>query len=282
MRIENEFQDLKKVIESAGKLASTYFYSGINPASQKDDGSIVTEIDVQIEHILRNHIRERFPDDTIVGEEGDTTQGTSGFVWFIDPIDGTQNFVRKIPFFAVTATRLGETSEDSFAIIHNPISNQTFASVNENGSYENEHLCNLTADPIGSRYFITVSGNTNKNSWTKSARTTLQKELAIRYGKSGHYNSALLELAYVAASRLDGFLLWDLGPWDSAAGLYLVRAAGGAISVFKNGVWTVYTGPIKDLYGPSYTESPALFVSHQAIHREILDFVGDPKQWADE
>ncbi len=281
MDITKEFHDLTKLIEDAGKYAREYFDSPINPSTQKADGTVVTEIDKKIETIIRTHVAERFPDDTIVGEEGDTREGTNGFVWFIDPIDGTDNFVRKIPFFAVTATRLGPTAEDSMAIIHNPISGQTFASLMEDGAYENEHLCNLTADIIGGRTYISVGASSRKAAWVKPARTKMMEALSDRFGQSTMLGSSLLQFAYVSSGRIDANFCFALSPWDSAAGLYVVKAAGGAISVFENGSWSLYKGAIKDLYGDHFDQEPITFVSHQDIHQEILDFVGDPQAWAD-
>lgn len=280
MDITKEFHDLKQVMEDAGKHAREYFDSAVNPNTQKEDGSLVTEIDEKIERIIREHVEERFPDDTIVGEEEDTKEGTSGFVWYIDPIDGTDNFVRKIPFFAVTATRLGPTAEDSFSIIHNPVSGQTFASLMEDGTYENEHLCDLTADGIGGKLLINVTAG-KKESWMQPARFNLYYPLRDKFGKSGHYNCALLDFAYVAASRVDGFISLGLAAWDSAAGLYLVKAAGGTISAFEDGSWQRYEGSIRDFYGPNYDERKLIFVSHPDIHDQVLDFVGDPKQWGE-
>ncbi len=280
MNITQEFTDLISVIEAAGEEARAYFYSAVNPTTQKTDGSIVTAVDEAIEQTLRAHIAKRFPHDTVVGEEGDTTIGTSGFVWYIDPIDGTDNFVRKIPFFAVTAARLGPTAEDSFAIIHNPISQQTFASLMEAGTYEDKNLCTLTADSIGGKYFITVSANTRHNETLRQVRSALWGALYQRFGKAGSYHSALLELAYVAAGRLDGALFVGMSPWDTAAGLYLVKAAGGAISMFKSGQWNrVEQLPIQHLYGSTFEAPATVFVSHPDIHEEVLDFVDDPLRW---
>ena len=280
MDITKEYNDLKQVIEDAGKHARAYFESDVNPATQKEDGSLVTEIDQRVERIIREHVEARFPDDTIVGEEEDTKEGTSGFVWYIDPIDGTDNFVRKIPFFSVTATRLGPTPEDSFSIIHNPVSRQTFASLMEDGTYENEHVCNLTADPIGSKYFITTA-SMKSEPWMNTARYKLLQGLVAEYGKSGHFSSGLLEHAYVAAGRLDGFLGTGYTAWDTAAGFYLVKAAGGAISLLEDGKWQRYEGAIRDIYGPTYDKRVSFFISHPDIHEKVLEFVGNPKDWAE-
>jgi myo-inositol-1(or 4)-monophosphatase len=278
--IEKEFHKLIEVIETAGVEARSYFYDQGNKNEQKSDGSVLTEIDTKTEKVIRGFIAEYFPDDTIIGEEGDDVKGTSGFVWFIDPIDGTENFVRKIPFFSITATRLGPTPEDSLSIVHNPASGQTFASLMEDGVYENKNLMNLTADTIGGKYMINVTSGKGEN-WYKSARYSLLKGIGMKFGKSASLSSGLLEYAYVASGRIDGYLSLGLPAWDSAAGLYLVKAAGGAISKFEEGKWNRYVGPIRDFYGPSFNEQKIIFVSHPDIHQEVLDFVGDPKAWAD-
>lgn len=282
MNIEKEFEALKTLIEDCGELAREYYYNPENARTGKDDGTIVTEIDTTIETRLRAYVQEHFPDDTIVGEEGDDVVGTSGYVWYIDPIDGTENLVRKIPFFAITATRLGPGPEDSFAIVHNPISRQTFAALMEDGMYENENIATLTSETIGDRIVVDVANGSGKDgAILKKARYALITGLGMHYGKSGNYNSGLLEFAYVASGRLDGFLSLQHKPWDSAAGLYLVKAAGGAIHKFTNGKWELYEGSIRDLYGESYREQHIYFVSHPDIAAEVLEFIGNPYDWAE-
>lgn len=280
MNIETQYKSLITEIEDAGEAARDYFYAHESQNVAKSDGSLVTEIDTMTEDRLRAHIVTYFPDDTIVGEEGDDTVGTSGFVWYIDPIDGTENFIRKIPFFCITEVRLGPSAEGSFAVVHNPITKQTFASIMEDGVYENTNLCELSAQGIANKTLIHVTSNKDEE-WMKPARYRLQAEFARRYGKSGIFGSALLEYAYVASNRIDGFLNIGLNAWDSAAGLYLVKAAGGAISIYADGKWSRYEGPIKELYGQSRREKIISFVSHPAIHDEILELVGDPRQWAE-
>lgn len=280
MDIEKEFHDFRQVMINAGKYAKEYFDSDVSPSTLKADGSILTEIDGKIERILREHIAERFPEDTVVGEEYGADAGASEFVWYLDPIDGTNNFVRKIPFFGVTATRLGSTPEDSFSIVHNPVTGQVFASLMEDGTYENERLCNLQEPVVDSKYFITVS-TMKSEPWMMQARYNLYGAIATEFGKSGHYSSALLEFAYVAAGRLDGFLAMGFTSWDTAAGLYLVKAAGGAISIWKDEQWQRYDGPIKSLYGDHCLDRVTVFASHAHIHDRFIEFVGDPRKWAE-
>jgi len=98
MTIEQKFAATIAVIEQVGQKAWDYFDADSATNEVKADGSVVTDIDKAIEVELMAFIRELFPDDSIVGEEGEGYLGTSDFVWHIDPIDGTDNFPRKIPF----------------------------------------------------------------------------------------------------------------------------------------------------------------------------------------
>lgn len=277
MDIRATYHRLIETIEDAGTLAFAYFNANESANELKDDGSVVTKVDQEIETRLLAFINQQFPDDAIVGEEHGSKDGTSGFVWHVDPIDGTDNFIRKIPFCAVSVARLGDTAEDSFGIVHNPFTRQTFSSLMDEGVYENEHVHNLTADPLGGRYVISI-GRGKTEEWMRPAGFALQKELAVAFGKCHAYGSSALELAYVAANRIDAYLTFGLKSYDYAAGLFLVASAGGAISVFEEGAWRRWTGSLKELCS---THERIIFASHPDIHAKMLDFIGDPHAWAD-
>ena len=278
MTIEEKFHDIKQAIEKAGELANAYFYSSDSSYQQKLDKSVVTEVDKDIEIFLRTYIKEHFPNDTIVGEEYEKYTGKSNFVWYIDPIDGTDNFLRKVPFSAISVARLGDSVEDSFGIVYNPITRQMFSSLaeTEGGVYENERVCQLTADSLGGRYVIAI-GRNNKEPWMKPAAYSLFEGLGMKYGKCKAYDCTALELSYVASNRFDAFLTFGLSSYDYAAGLFLTKAAGAAISVCENGEWTPWRQNLKELCKiPART----IFVSHPSIHEEILSSIGNPRHWA--
>ena len=276
MDIEKEFADIKQVIKDVSVIAREYFDSDSTQNETKDDGTVVTEVDKNIETALLAHIRERFPEDSIVGEEHGSYEGTSSFVWHIDPIDGTDNFLRKIPFCGVSVARLGNGPEDSFGIVYNPITKQMFSSLMEDGTYENERVTKFTADILGTRMIITVAAPSRD--WMKMAKIRLFEALTLKFDKSSSYSCCALELAYIASNRIDAQLTFGLKTYDYAAGLYLVKAAGGAISVFEDGEWRRWEGSIKGLCD---VHGKTIFSSHPDIHDGIINFIGDPKAWAD-
>lgn len=277
MKIEQQFRELVSAVEDAGTLAREYFTSNRRDNTEKRDGTVVTEVDQKIEAVLLDFVRAHFPDDAIVGEEHGSKEGTSQFVWHIDPIDGTDNFLRKIPFCAISVARLGDSLEDSFGIVHNPLTGQTFASLMDEGVYENEHLAVFTKEPLGGRYVISI-GRGSAEPWMRPAGYALQEGLGMKYGKCLGYGSTALELAYIAANRIDGYLTYGLHSYDYAAGLFLVNAVGGAISVFEDGKWKRWEGSLKALCS---VHGRVMFASHPDIHEDITSFIGDPKRWAE-
>ena len=275
--IEDSFHSLVRLIEAEGAKARAYFDGNHSANEQKSDGSVVMQIDKDIEMALVKFVRAEFPNDTIVGEEGEGYVGTSDFVWHIDPIDGTDNFLRRIPFCAISVARLGSTTEDSFGIIHNPITKQTFAALMDNGVYEREHIHVLNDSILGGRAMVSVARGREK--WMKSASYNIRKAFAMKFGGGNSFGSCALELAYIAANRIDGQLTFGLNSYDYGAGLFLVKAAGGLISVFENDEWLPVTGSLKDL---CRTHGKTMFISHAGIHSEALTLIGDPRKWSDE
>lgn len=277
MTIEEKFHTLISLVETEGLKARAYFDDNEHSNEQKADGSVVTQIDTDIEDVIVGFVRTYFPEDTIIGEESAGYIGTSDFVWHIDPIDGTDNFLRRIPFCAISVARLGSATEDSFGIIHNPITNQTFAALMDNGVYEREHVHVLTNELLGGRAVFSISRG--RDDWMKSAAFNLFKAIGTSLGKCSIFNCTALELAYIAANRIDGQLIFGLHSYDYAAGLFLVKSAGGQISVFRNGVWSPWTGSLKELCA---VHGETMFISHGGIHDDALKLIGDPRTWSDE
>lgn len=271
------FRALQIEVREAGELAREYFISESMANEQKADGSVVTAIDTAIEARLFEYIRTHFPQDSIVAEEGGGHVGDGAYVWYVDPIDGTDNFFRRIPFTAISVARLGDTAEDSFALVYNPITDQLFASAMDEGVYENTRVHTLHDDTEGGRAIVSVCRG--KASWMKTAAYNLQKQFGVTLGKGTAYGCCALEIAYIAANRIDGALVFGLNPYDYAAGLYLVESAGGRISVWQDGAWQRWTGSIKALCAlPECT----LFVSHAGIHDQVRELIQNPQQWSDE
>jgi myo-inositol-1(or 4)-monophosphatase len=274
MDTAEKFALLKKELQAISVKAREYFESDDFSNEQKSDSSVVTRVDKEVEDILRTFITKHFPDDTFIGEEGDNKPGTSGFVWHVDPIDGTDNFLRKIPFCAISVARLGDTDEGTFALVHNPITNLTFSSYCGETTCENERLVGMTKEPLGGKYFVTV--DRGRKPWMYPASHNLMTGLSTKFGRSKNLGSIALNLAYAAAGRFDAILTFGLFSYDYAAGLYLIKASGGKISVFEKGKWSEWTGTMKELCDE---DNRTVFASHPEVHQQFIDFIGDPRRW---
>lgn len=273
-------QNFTQHIRELGAFASQNFGSNTASSTQKEDDTVVTDTDLVIETKIRAHIEEHFPGDITVGEEYGAGDGERNFVWFIDPIDGTYNFVKGIPFCAISCARLGEADRDSFGLVYNPITGQTFSSLGEEGAgvYENDRSVLPRGEMKGGKYEFTI-GRSTKEVWMKPAAYALHKALGMKYGRSGAYNCSSLEIAYVATGKIDGYLSYGLQSYDYAAGMLLARLSGASISIFENGEWHLWEDSIADL---CKKKDAILFTSHLAIHEEVLSFIGNPKDWATE
>jgi len=277
MTIEEKFHVLVALVENEGLKARAYFEHNENVSEQKADGSVVTQIDKDIEVALVTFIRSEFPDDTIRGEESEGYIGTSDFIWHIDPIDGTDNFLRRIPFFAISVARLGSTTDGSFAIIHNPITNQTFTALMDTGVHERSTLHTLNSEILGGRAAVAIARG--RDAWMKPAGLNLQKAIAMDFGKAIFYSCTALELAYIASNRIDGIIIFGLSSYDYAAGLFLCKAGGGLVSVLRDGVWAPWQGSLKELCA---RHGEVIFVSHAGIHADALALIKNPRDWSDE
>ena len=275
MSLEASYRALVATIESAGAVAREYFHSDDLSNDQKADGSVVTRVDTSIERALRTFIAEHFPHDAVIGEEEAKTDGTSGYVWHIDPIDGTDNFLRKIPFCGISVARLGDTAEGSLAIVHNPITQHTFASLMDNGVYENERIIALTPEPLGGRYVISTAFGAEP--WMRAAKYPLSAALEAAFGRVKSFSCSALQTAYLSSGRFDAHVTCGLHSWDYAAGLHLAHVAGGVTSVFEDGVWTRWEKSNKELFA---VHGRTMVTSHPAVHNKILAVIGDPHQWA--
>ncbi len=201
--------------------------------SYKSEKDVVTVADRASQELVIRRIRDRFPGDAILAEEegGDLSGGDA--TWYIDPLDGTTNFVHRFPFFSVSIARANE-GRLQWGVVHNPCSGETFSAVAGEGARLNGKEIHVTAttDPVRSLIatgFACVRSNRIPDTVSLFDRFVREVQGIRRTG------SAALDLAYTACGRFDGFYELNLNPWDMAAGALLVREAGGVVTDFSGG-----------------------------------------------
>ena len=182
--------------------------------SKKGPLDFVTNSDLKTEKIIIEELKKAKPNFSIISEEnGIEDNKDKNNTWIIDPIDGTVNFLHGIPHFAISLA-LKSNDEIVSGLIFDPIKNEMFYAEKDNGAFCNNHRVRVSKkNQINDCLFVT--GGKMKN------------ELDLPYRKSG---CAALDMAYVAAGRYDGYFQHNLNIWDIAAGIVLIKEAGGIVN----------------------------------------------------
>jgi myo-inositol-1(or 4)-monophosphatase len=198
--------------------------------SYKGDVDIVTETDKKSEAVIVSRLRTHFPKHAIVAEEGsgDGAQ-QSKYCWYVDPLDGTTNFAHGYPCFAVSIALL-EDGEPLVAAILNPISNELFTAMRGGGSYLNQKKIHVSKVPTISKSLLATGFPSQKR--TSNPNIYYYWEFTLRSHGVRRAGSAALDLSSVACGRFDAFWEFGLKSWDSAAGILVVREAGGTVTDF--------------------------------------------------
>lgn len=202
----------------------------------KGRNDYVTEVDEAVEKEIIYHLRKAYPDHSILGEEFGVTEGAnSDYQWIIDPLDGTTNFIHGIPHYAVSigCTYKGKLEH---AVIVDPVRNEEFTASRGRGAYLNGNRIRISGRP-GFEGAIIGTGIPFSSPSIDEMTPYLQclHELAGKSAGIRRAGVASLDLAYLAAGRFDAFWEMYLKPWDLAAGILLIKEAGGLISDFQGG-----------------------------------------------
>ena len=182
--------------------------------SKKGPADFVTNADLKAEKIILEELKNARPNYSIISEEsGFEKNKDKNNTWIIDPIDGTINFLHGVPHFAISIA-LKSNDEIVSGLIFDPIKNEMFFAEKDNGAFFNNQR-------------IRVSKKNNINDCLFVTGGKIKNQLDLPYRKTG---SAALDMAYVAAGRYDGYFQYDLNLWDIAAGIIIVKEAGGVLN----------------------------------------------------
>jgi len=203
-------------------------YGQIHQVTNKSAIDLVTEIDQQSEDFLTARILQKYPHHSIIGEENGTQNGhATDLVWYIDPLDGTSNYVHGLPIFSVSIA-FSRQGKMQFGVVYDPILDECFSAELGGGAFLNGNPIHTapTEDLINA---MLVTGfpydvhqtHTNIEEFT---HFVLRAQAIRRLG------SAALDVCYVANGRLDGYWEYKLRPWDVAAGVLILEEAGGKVS----------------------------------------------------
>ncbi len=206
----------------------------------KGRNDLVTNVDREVETFIRGELATLFPEDSILGEEfGKEAHENKARVWMIDPIDGTTNFSQGIPIYCVSIA-LQEDGKTVVGVIYDPTRDELFSARLGQGARLNGAPMEISDQPELAQAVLATGFPPLKEGDT--FRTIVERMGNIVSASRGmrRLGSAALDLAYVAAGRLDGFWEYNLNPWDTAAGYLLVQEAGGKVSTDVGDTFTPY------------------------------------------
>lgn len=248
--------------QEAGTVLRDYYRSGVT-VKYKGEIDLITEADHASEALILGRIRSAYPDCAILSEESGASTNSSPYVWIADPLDGTTNFAHGLPIFSVTMALLVNGVIEVGAT-YDPIYDELYTAQRGQGAFLNGERLHVSAVPTLDKALL-VTGfpydrRTNPNNNIKQFTDfSLQAQGVLRLG------SAALDLAAVAAGRLDGYWEFKINPWDIAAGVLMVTEAGGQV--------TMPDGSPLDLYARQIVASNGL------IQNEMIQVLADSRPW---
>ncbi len=196
------------------------------PVQDKSFNDFVTEVDRAAEAAIIDILHEAYPQHAILAEESGAT-GTSDFVWIIDPLDGTTNFLHGLPQYAVSIA-LAERGVPTQAVVYDPTRNELYTASRGVGAYLNDRRLRVSKR-LKLREALIGTGFPFREFAHIDTYLAVLRDLMGTCAGVRRPGAAALDLAYVAAGRYDGFFEIGLKPWDIAAGALLITEAGGLV-----------------------------------------------------
>jgi myo-inositol-1(or 4)-monophosphatase len=229
-------QPLLNIAVRAARRAGDLIARSVNRLHQievkrKERNDFVTEVDMRAEQEIIETIRKSYPDHGFLAEESGKS-GKDEFVWIIDPLDGTTNFVHGFPQFAVSIA-LQIRGRIEHGVVYDPLRQELFTASRGDGAYLDDRRIRVSKQATLDGALIGTGFPYRSNTQWLDAYLQMFRALTLETAGLRRAGAAALDLAYVAAGRLDGF--WEIGlaPWDTAAGALLISEAGGLVGTLK-------------------------------------------------
>jgi myo-inositol-1(or 4)-monophosphatase len=241
-----------ELAREAGAMLIERLRQPLEIAQKSLRADLVTDADRASEALITRRLSDDFPNATILAEESGTCRGTSDERWIVDPLDGTTNFAHGYPLFCVSIAyeRAGELI---VGVVHAPAMGECFAAEHGAGARLNERAIRVSSiERLGDAMTCTGFYPARFERNARQFEAVSRRAQAVR--RDG---AAALDLAYVACGRFDGFWEFDLHPWDTAAGVLLVREAGGAVTQIDG--------------SPFSFEADSTLATNGLVHAELRD-----------
>jgi myo-inositol-1(or 4)-monophosphatase len=252
------------IARQAGALLRGFYEKGV-ATEYKGDVDLVTEADRASEALVVERLKAAFPHHGIYGEEGTRDRLEAEYRWYVDPLDGTTNFAHGFPAFCVVLglehRPLGLGAEADGEIIagvtYDPLRDEMFVAEKGRGAWLNGRQIKVSKTKQLAESLTATGFPSHKRH--SSPNIHFYQQMTLRSHGVRRAGSAALDLAYVACGRLDGFWEFNLNPWDTSSGVLLVQEAGGTITHFDGGPFTLDSREVLATNGLIAGEMQSLF-----------------------
>lgn len=280
-----------EMARDAGALLRRHYEHGV-ATEYKGEVDLVTVADRESEKLLVERLHAQWPDYGIVGEEGTRSQMECEYRWYIDPLDGTTNFAHGFPAFCVSMglerrktaglePRAVGTAQDAdgelvAAVIYDPLRDEMFLAEKGRGAYLNGKPIHVSATETLAESLIATGFPSRKRHGNPNVH--FYHEITLRSHGVRRAGSAALDLAYTACGRLDGYWEFKLNSWDTAAGVLLVREAGGTVTYVDGSPFHLASAEVLATNGKIHASLIALFEDMFAGRN--LEPIQSPREFA--
>jgi myo-inositol-1(or 4)-monophosphatase len=287
----NEFlPTAESIAREAGALLRDFYHRGVR-TEYKGDVDLVTEADRASEALIGKRLREAFPTHGIYGEEGTREALESEFRWYVDPLDGTTNFAHGFPVFCIVlgcerrssdaARRTPGLASDEdgtmvAGVIYDPLRDEMFSAALGSGATLNGEPIHVSRTQSLDESLIATGFPSKKRH--HSPNVHFYQEFTLRSHGVRRAGSAAIDMAYVACGRLEAFWEFQLNPWDTSAGYLLIEEAGGRVTHFDGGKFTLDSREVLASNGLIHPAMEHLFADMFAGHN--LDPILTPAEFA--
>jgi myo-inositol-1(or 4)-monophosphatase len=254
------------IAREAGARLREFFAQGVE-TEYKGDVDLVTVADRTVEKLIRGRLAEVFPQHGVYGEEGTRERMEGEFRWYVDPLDGTTNFAHGFPQFCVSmgleqrpqGTSATGDGQIVAGVIYDPLRDELYTAERNLGAWLNGKRLHVSRTKELAESLVSTGFPSRKRH--ESPNIHFYHEFTLRSHGVRRAGSAALDLAFVAAGRLEAFWEFNLNPWDTAAGILLVEEAGGRITDFAG--------------RPFQLNSREVLASNGLIHAELVGLFED-------
>jgi len=273
------------IAREAGAVLRAYFAKGVE-TEYKGDVDLVTVADRTSEKLIRERLAAAFPEHGVFGEEGTRDRLEGEYRWYVDPLDGTTNFAHGFPQFCVSlgleqrSAGLAPEADGTLvaAIIYDPLRDELFEAERGRGARLNGRPLRVSRTPLLAESLTATGFPSHKRH--ENPNIHFYNQFTLRSHGVRRAGSAALDLAYVAAGRLDGFWEFNLNPWDTAAGVLLVEEAGGRVTNFAGRAFCLDSREVLASNGLIHSELMVLF--EDLFAGRNLAPIPTPKEFAEQ